>query len=331
MQTPPNVPRMGNYVLYVLMQAVATLVFAYAAGALAMRDRKLHLAVVAIGMYLLMGAALLEIWGDRAGWKPGGLGIYLGMVSMGIAALGAGSMLREVEDLDVRAPSKMLTLAILAVGVVLGLVLVALGGSDSVVDPDEVLGTNISGGYSHLEPLGWVLGLTLFVGAALIVLSGAKAVFQRSDGRGLWLWAAGILFALWPLDIWLGGLPLTPTIMIMGTAMMYFSFQERETKESDGQKPPPADEKTTRTGLKVETARVTPEAETIDSDSDSHASEKEDKSEPEETDGEEDVADGVVDHEVAGEAKDAVEAETTGETERPSESGGSLVRKGPGD
>ena len=314
---------MGQYVLYVLMQAVATLVFAYAAGALAMRDRRLHLALVATGMYLLMGAALIEIWGDRAGWKPAGLGIYLGMVSMGIAALGAGSMLREVEGLDTRAPSRVLALAVLVVGVVLGLALVALGGSDSVVDADEVLGTNISGGYSHLEPLGWVLGLTLFVGAALIVLSGARAVFQRSDGRGLWLWSAGILFALWPLDIWLGGLPLTPTIMILGTAMMYFSFQERETKETDGMKTSRTEGETIPSGPTVDTQKVEPEEAKDDSGSNGEDPQDEESGNLEEADAGKGVAERT---EVVEAAKDAGKAEGVGELEASLEANESLER-----
>ena len=71
----------------------------------------------------------------------------------------------------------------------------------------------------------------------------------RRDINGLWLMGAGVLFLLWPFNIWLNDLPLMPAILLMAMTMTYFGFQlpkegadEDEEEERDGPTDVPGDD-----------------------------------------------------------------------------------------
>jgi hypothetical protein len=226
---------MGSQVLYVLMQSLGTFAFAYLIGALAFKERRLYMVLVALGMYLIMGAALIEVGGERGGWTPFWLGTYLAMVSIGTVAIGMGSLLREGDDIDIPKRLEQSLWALLITAAVLGGGLAAMAGSsDSVVDDSALLGAEVSGGFRYLGIVGWVLGAPMFVGAVLVILAGARTSLVRGDGRGLWLWAAGVLFVIWPLDVHLGELTLAPTILLMAAATTYFGYQPKaESDEMD--------------------------------------------------------------------------------------------------
>lgn len=217
---------MGSYVLYLLAQAFGTLVFAYLAGSMAFKDRRPALVLVALGLYLFMGAGLLELSGDRSGWTRSGIGLYAGLVSMGVCCIGVGSTLRESESMEDSGKVRLLALALLVAGAVTALVLAALAGaSTSVVMEWDGADKGISGAYSQLGPAGWALGSPLLIGAVLVIVAGLRAALARKDGGGFWLLTAGVLYLIWPFDIWLAGLPLAPMFLLLGSSTTYLGYQ----------------------------------------------------------------------------------------------------------
>ncbi len=228
---------MATFVLYLLMQAFGAMLFAYFTGILAMRERRAYMALLSLGMYLIMVAALIELWGDRSGWTPTGLGLYVGLVSTAVASIGAGCFLREIDHMEDAERLVLLSYVLVIAAAIMGAIL-ALGAesSDSIVRSGEAVGRGLSGGYTKLGAAGWALGSPLFIGAILIAFSGLRAAFTRDDGRGFWLLAAGVLFLLWPFDLGTEVLPLTPTIMLLALAMTYLGFQpsDKEEEVEDG-------------------------------------------------------------------------------------------------
>ncbi len=225
---------MATFVLYLLMQAFGAMLFAYFTGILAMKERRAYMALLSLGMYLIMVAALIELWGDRSGWTPTGLGLYVGLVSTGIASIGAGCFLREIDHMEDAERLALLSYVLVIAAAIMGAIL-ALGAesSDSIVRSGEAIGRGLSGGYTKLGAAGWALGSPLFIGAILIAFSGLRAAFTRDDGRGFWLIAAGVLFLLWPFDLGTEVLPLTPTIMLLALAMTYLGFQPSDKEEEE--------------------------------------------------------------------------------------------------
>ncbi len=229
---------MATFVLYLLMQAFGAMLFAYFTGILAMKERRAYMVLLSLGMYLIMVAALIELWGDRSGWTPTGLGLYVGLVSTGVASIGAGCFLREIDHMEDAERLALFSYVLVIAAAIMGAILaLGAGSSDSIVRSGEAIGRGLSGGYTKLGAAGWALGSPLFIGAILIAFSGLRAALTRDDGRGFWLLAAGVLFLLWPFDLGTEVLPLTPTIMLLALAMTYLGFQpsdEEEEGEEDG-------------------------------------------------------------------------------------------------
>ena len=88
---------MGELALYLLAQAVGTLGFAYAQGTVAFKQRALPAFMAAAGLYALMGAALVEVGADRFGWSATSLGLDYALVTIGVAAVGSGSLLKNLD------------------------------------------------------------------------------------------------------------------------------------------------------------------------------------------------------------------------------------------
>lgn len=230
---PYNEGTMGNYVLYLLMQAFVALIFAYFSGTLVFQNRKLHMLMVSLGFYLLMGSALMELWGDRAGWEAWALGLNVALVATSVALMGAGGLLKDAPDMSHPVELDMLAKVLAGASILMGAVLASTAGwSDSVVDAGGIAGAEISGAFDHLGPVGWVLASTLFIGSSLLIWLGIRTSFVLAQIRGLWYVGAGILFLLWPFNIHLGGLPLSPSFMMLALAMAYFGFAP--TKELEG-------------------------------------------------------------------------------------------------
>jgi len=232
---------MGAYVLYLLMQAFVALIFAYFSGTLLFRQRKLYMLMVCVGFYLLMGSGLMEVWGDKAGWTEWAIGANAALVATGVAAFGAGALLREAGRMKDPEPIESISKVFIGISAVMGVVLATAGGSsDAIVDPDGVASAAISGTFSHLGAVGWVLGSPLFIGALLLSWLGVWSIMSRKDIKGFWLVGAGVLFLLWPFDVWFNDLPISPAIILMATAMTFFGFQlPREGEDDvdeDGQK-----------------------------------------------------------------------------------------------
>ncbi len=235
---------MGSYVLYLLMQAFVALIFAYFSGTLVFKERKLYMLLASLGFYLMMGSALVEVWGDRAGWTAANVGLNAAMVATGVAVIGAGALSREARHMENGQRMNMLVYVFLGIAAVTGVALAVFGGSStSIVDEAAVLGAEISGAFSHLGPAGWALGSPLFVGGTLLAWMGARMVMVRQDIQGFWFMGAGVLYLLWPFDIWVNDLPLTPTILLMAMTMTYFGLQlpgegdeEGDVKKDGGKK-----------------------------------------------------------------------------------------------
>ncbi|MCK5252075.1 MAG: hypothetical protein KAQ96_03965, partial [Thermoplasmata archaeon] len=181
-----------------------------------------------------MVAALIELWGDRSGWTPTGLGLYVGLVSTAVASIGAGCFLREIDHMEDAERLALLSYVLVIAATIMGAILaLSAESSDSIVRSGEAIGRGLSGGYTKLGAVGWALGSPLFIGAVLIAFSGLRAALTRADGRGFWLLAAGVLFLLWPFNLGLEVLPLTPTIMLLALAMTYLGFQPTDWKEEE--------------------------------------------------------------------------------------------------
>jgi hypothetical protein len=223
---------MGSYVLYLLTQAFVALIFAYFSGTLVFRDRRPSTYLVSLGLYLLMGSALLEVWGDRGGWEAWALGLNAALVATSAALIGTGALMRESDHMEDPALMMNLGLALVVVAGVMGTALaIASGRSSSVVEGDDILGLEISGGFSHLGRAGWALGAPLFAGAALLIWMGIWGALVRRDPRGFWQVGAGVMFLLWPFHLLLLEVPLSPSLMMMGITMAYFGFQPPKGQE----------------------------------------------------------------------------------------------------
>lgn len=232
---------MGNYVLYLMMQAFVALIFAYFSGTLLFRQRRLYMLLACAGFYLLMGSALLEVWGDKAGWTPWAIGANAALVATGVAAFGAGALLREAEGMADPVMAGNVARVFIGVAAVMGVVLATTGGtSDAIVRPGALPDANISGSFGHLGPAGWALGSPVLVGALALSWLGMRAFALRRELGGLWFVAGGVLFLLWPFDMWAASLPLSPAIFMLATATTYFGFQssseEEEVAADDGGK-----------------------------------------------------------------------------------------------
>lgn len=225
---------MGSYVLYLLMQAFVALIFAYFSGTLVFRERKLYMLLACLGFYLLMGSSLIEVWGDKMTWSEWAIGLNAAMVVIGVASISTGALLREAQHMEDPQRIEMLAKVFIGISVAMGAILAASGGtSHIIVEPEGVRGATFSGSFSYLGPAGWVLGAPLMVGAVLLAWLGARAAMTRRDARGFWLMGAGVLFLLWPFDVWFNGLPLSPALMMMAITMTYFGFQLPKEGEGD--------------------------------------------------------------------------------------------------
>ncbi len=223
---------MGNYVLYLMMQAFVALIFAYFSGTLLFRQRRLYMLLACAGFYLLMGSALMEVWGDKAGWTPWAIGANAALVATGVAAFGAGALLREADGMADPVMAGNVARVFIGASVVMGVILATTGGtSDAIVRPGDLPDADISGSFGHLGPAGWALGSPVLVGALALSWLGMRAFTLRRQMGGLWFVAGGVLFLLWPFDMWAGGLPLSPAIFMLATAMTYFGFQSPGEEE----------------------------------------------------------------------------------------------------
>jgi hypothetical protein len=226
---------MGIYVLYTLMQAFVALIIAYFSATLVFRERKLYMLLVCLGFYLMMGSSLVEIWGDKVGYETWAIGLNAALVATGVAVMGSGALLREVRYMEDDRRVEMMAHVFLGISLVMGTLLALLGGSsDSIVDPQGAIGAEISGAFVHLGPIGWVLGSPLVVGALLMAWMGARTGLTRTDPQGFWLMGAGVLFLIWPFDLLMGQLPLSPAILMMALTVTYFGFQLPK-EEGEGQ------------------------------------------------------------------------------------------------
>jgi hypothetical protein len=225
---------MGSYVLYLLTQAFIALIFAYFSGTLLFKDRRPYMFLVALGFYLLMGAALVEVWGDRAGWETWMVGLNAALVATSVALLGSGALMRESEHMDDPPRTVNLAWVLVVASAVMGAALaVTSGSSSSVVDGEVIEDIEISGAFSHLGPVGWALGAPLLLGAALLIWLGIRGALVRQDLKGFWAVGAGVMFLLWPFNLELAGLPLSPSVMMMGITMAFFGFQIPKEDEND--------------------------------------------------------------------------------------------------
>ncbi|UCC93514.1 MAG: hypothetical protein JSW25_02280 [Thermoplasmata archaeon] len=235
---------MGSYVLYILMQAFVALILAYFSGTLVFRERRLYMLLVAVGFYLILGATLVEVWGDKAGWEAWAIGLNAALVATGVAAIGAGALLREAPSMEASGLVDTVAKVFIGISAVMGVVLASSGGtSEAIVDPTGILGIEISGGFSHLGNAGWALASPFFVGGLMMAWMGARGGMARGDARGFWLMAAGVLFLLWPFDIQMAQLPLAPAFLMMALTMTYFGFQLPKEGEGDAEGEPEGEER----------------------------------------------------------------------------------------
>ena len=117
---------MGTLVLYLLVQAVGTLVFAYSAGVVAFKDRRPWNIAAAAGLYLIMGAALAEMAVDRVGWSPFLLALHFALVVLGVTVIAGAGLLRERQRPEAQRIPALLAaaLVVLALAVILLVVLI---------------------------------------------------------------------------------------------------------------------------------------------------------------------------------------------------------------
>ncbi len=220
---------MGQLVLYLLAQAMGTLGFAYYMGTVAMRRRSLANTFAAAGMYMVMVAALVEVAADRLGWRPLWLAADLGLVAGGVGLLGASVLARtEVEGSAARLV-RVMRWAVPVVSVGCAVALAALAGlDDAVVDHDGLRAEGYEGGRSHLTTAGWALGAPLALGVASLILVGSHDVLAMRRLRAVGLWAGGVLLMLWPFDMTVGGVTLSPFALLLGIACTYIGIVPAE-------------------------------------------------------------------------------------------------------
>lgn len=225
---------MGQLVLYLLAQAVGTLGFAYSMGTVAMRRKSLSNSYAAAGMYMVMVAALIEVAADRLGWRPLWLAADLGLVTGGVGLLGASVLARlEVEGGAARLVRLMRWVVPLA-SIGCAVTLLALSGSDgAVVDHDGLRAEEFVDGRSHLTAAGWALGVPLALGVAALILAGSRGVLSERRVRAAGLWAGGVLLLLWPFDLPVGGVTISPFALLLGIACTYVGLvPPKEASES---------------------------------------------------------------------------------------------------
>jgi hypothetical protein len=226
---------MGSYVLYIMMQAFVALILAYFSGTLVFRERRLYMLVVCIGFYIILGSTLVEVWGDKAGWTAWAIGLNAGLMAIGVAAIGTGALLRETDDMDRSTLFDMVAKVFIGISAIMGAVLASSGGtSESIVDPDSIAGIEISGAFTHMGPAGWALGSPLLIGGIIMAWMGARGGLARGDARGFYLMGAGVLLLLWPFDLQMAQLPLSPAFLMMGLTTAYFGFQLPHEEEGVG-------------------------------------------------------------------------------------------------
>ncbi len=223
---------MSQLVLYLLAQAVGTLGFAYLIGTIALQRRAVPCAVIAAGMYMMLGSALVQIGADRLGWSAASLAAAYALVTGGVGLLGAGSLLRRRRGDVPSRWERPAGLAVLAASVVCAIALVALRGA--LVDDDGLRALPFGDGWSRLAPAGWALGAPLALGAAALVVTGARDVLEDRRWKGAYVWAAGVAFAAWPFDFKLEGVPLMPLVMLLGMALVYLAIAPKGKRAPDG-------------------------------------------------------------------------------------------------
>lgn len=212
---------MGQLVLYILAQAVGALGFAYLTGTIALQRKAIPCAITAAGMYMMLGSALVQAGTERLGWSALSLAAAYAMVTGGVGLLGAGALLRRGHDEAQARWERPLGLAALGASAACAVALVALHGP--LVDADGLRAVPFADGWSRLAPAGWALGAPLALGAAALVVRGARDALVAKRWRGALLWAAGVALAAWPLDLRLGDVPLMPMAMLLGMALVYLS------------------------------------------------------------------------------------------------------------
>ncbi len=232
---------MGALVLYLLVQAIGTLVFAYSAGVVAFKDRRPWNIAAATGLYLIMGAALAEMAVDRLGWSPFLLTLHFGLVVLGVTVISSAALLKEGRRLEAARVPMLLAAALVVLAVVMAIVLVAFSEADVFVDEEGLSGAEAEEGFDHMRTAGFLTALPLVLSSVVLVAISARHVLLEGDSKGVWLWAAGVLFVLWPLNITVAGLPMMPAILLLGAAMTYLGFQPRE-EEREREVEPPARE-----------------------------------------------------------------------------------------
>jgi len=212
---------MGQLVLYMLAQAVGSLGFAYATGAIALRRKAIPCAITATGMYMLMGSALVQAGTEHLGWSAPSLAAAYALVTGGVGLLGAGTLLRRSKDVEPMPGERTAGLAMLGASSACAIALLALSGA--LVDADGLRAVAFEDGWSRLSPAAWALGAPLALGAAALVVRGSRDVLQERRWGGALLWAAGAAFAAWPLDLRVEGVPMMPVAMLIGMALVYLS------------------------------------------------------------------------------------------------------------
>jgi hypothetical protein len=226
---------MGELALYLLAQAVGTLGFAYALGTVAFKQRAPPAVMAAAGLYALMGAALVEVGADRFGWSATSLGLDYALVTIGVAAVGSGSFLKNLDTGRGWTRERLVAIAVLAAAVVCGLALITLAGSsEALVDPAGLGVKGSTDGYSHLKLAGRATGAPLLLAGAMMVLAGSTGVLKRRDLGAIWLWIGGVLFMLWPFDLRVISMPLMPALLLLGAACTYFGFHPKGPKAETG-------------------------------------------------------------------------------------------------
>jgi hypothetical protein len=212
---------MGQLVLLMFAQAVGALGFAYFTGTVALKRKAIPCAVTAAGMYMMLGSALVQAGTERLGWTDLSLAAAYALVTGGAGLMGAGALLRKHHDVEPVRWERYAGLVTLGATVVCAIALVALSGS--LIDADGLRAVPFEDGWSRLAPAGWALGAPLALGAAGLVVRGARDALVAKRWKGALLWAAGVVLAAWPLDLRLGSVPLMPVVMLLGMALVYLA------------------------------------------------------------------------------------------------------------
>jgi hypothetical protein len=188
---------------------------------------------------------------DRVGWSPFLLTIHFGLVVLGVTVIAAAALLSEGQRLKAQRVPMLLAAALVVLALVMALVLIAFAEVDVFVDGEGLSGAEAEEGFDHMKTAGFLTALPLILGSVILVFISARHVLLEGDSKGVWLWAAGVLFILWPLNITVAGLPMMPAILLLGAAMTYLGFQPIE-EETDREGEPPGSEEVTDEGEEPE-------------------------------------------------------------------------------